>query len=48
MCSMDRVAAKIAIEIRVLLQHDDSMPERARRKLVIIPAGPPPTMTQRV
>ena len=41
---MDRVAAKIAEEILVLLEHRTLTPARARSTPSIIPAGPPPAM----
>ena len=42
---MDGVAAEVAQEVAVLLQHDrPSTPARASRKPSIMPAGPPPTM----
>ena len=43
---MNRVAAKIAQEIAVLLSTTTSTPARASRKPSIIPAGPPPAMQQ--
>ena len=43
---MDRVAAEVAEEVGVLLQHHTSIPARASRKPSIIPAGPPPAMQQ--
>jgi hypothetical protein len=43
-----RVAAEVAQEIRVLLQHDNGMPARASSTPSIIPAGPPPAMQQLV
>ena len=45
---MDGVAAEIAEEILMLFQHETSTPARASRKPSIMPAGPPPTMQQRV
>ena len=45
---MHRVAAEVAQEVGMLLEHDVVTPARASRKPSIIPAGPPPTMQQRV
>ena len=44
---MNGVAAKIAQKIPVFFQNEHRTPARASRKPSIIPAGPPPTTTQR-
>ncbi len=45
---MHGVAAKIPEKIGVFFQHHVSMPARPSRYPSIMPAGPPPTMQQRV
>ena len=45
---MDGVAAKVAQEVGVLLEHDDVDAGARQQEAEHQPAGPPPTMQQRV